>query len=58
VFLSFQANSMTLALRFPLKFIAFLSMPFLLWAARFFKDDEVNFIRKNLFQPVKLRIKR
>jgi O-antigen/teichoic acid export membrane protein len=58
VFLSFQANSMTLALRFPLKFIAFLSLPFLLWAARFFKDDEVNFIRKHLFQPVKLRIKR
>jgi O-antigen/teichoic acid export membrane protein len=58
VFVSFQANSLALAIRFPLKFVGFLSLPFLLWIARFFKSDEMNFIRKNLFQPVRLRIKR
>lgn len=55
VILSFQANSLTLAIRFPLKFVAFLTLPFILWLARFFRKDEVDFIKRTLFQPVKLR---
>lgn len=54
VLLAFEADSLALSIRFPLKFIGILALPGILWIFNFFNQEEKSFIKRNLFKPIKL----
>jgi O-antigen/teichoic acid export membrane protein len=58
VFLLSETNSLDLSIRFPLKFVAFLAIPGVLWLLRFFNKEELSFMKKSLFQPIRIPIRK
>jgi O-antigen/teichoic acid export membrane protein len=58
IIVSLMTNSFSLDYRFPLKFILLLSFPFMLWFFRYFEIDELNYIKRQLFMPVKVNNRR